>query len=147
MEKKEGGDGSRSILSSGFITTARLLRAHVFTPLVEAAASRPEEGERYHRGGIFHPTGGMSRAPPRQDEFDRSRLVLEADRQAHAIAFDATFEFARAREAIGGDLGVGRAGHHPGSIDLDLDQAGGVEQRVLRGPASGRSDHAHVEPA
>jgi hypothetical protein len=42
--------------------TARLLNARVFTPLVEAAASRRKGGERSHRGGIFHPAGGKSRA-------------------------------------------------------------------------------------
>jgi hypothetical protein len=44
--------GSRLIFSSGF-TKRRVSGARVFTPLFKAAASRPEEGERDHRGGYF----------------------------------------------------------------------------------------------
>jgi hypothetical protein len=51
-EKKEGIVGSRSISPAASRTT-RFLGACVFTPLLQAAASRPERGERLHRGGYF----------------------------------------------------------------------------------------------
>jgi hypothetical protein len=58
--------GSRLILSSGFTITARLLRARDLAPLFKAAASRPEEGERDHRGRYF------IRGPPCQDVGSKS---------------------------------------------------------------------------
>ena len=44
--------------------TARFLGARVFTPLVEAAASRPEGANVFMAARIFHPAGTMSRVRP-----------------------------------------------------------------------------------
>src|SRR5439155_16556571 len=75
LEKKEGVEWEAARSSpAASRNDAPDLGARVFTPLVEAAASRPEEGERLHGGGIFHSAGRMSRASRCQSKFRERRL-------------------------------------------------------------------------